>query len=48
MVAGNTNIMMARLDPVRYAQVQRLRKKDETDSELIRRAFDVLAEKEGV
>lgn len=48
MVAGNTNLIMARLDPIRYVKTEKLRKKDETDSELIRRAIDVLAEKEGV
>lgn len=43
---GNSNLVMARLDPERLALFGKLRKRREKDAELIRRAIDALAEKE--
>lgn len=47
MVVGNANVKHTRLDPVRLETFEGLRQGGETDAELIRRAIDALAEREG-
>jgi hypothetical protein len=44
---GNKNIVVARLDPDRLKLFGRLRRKGEQKCDVIRRAIDALAEKEG-
>ena len=46
MIIGNDNLIHARLDPDRMVLVRKLKKKGETDTNLLRRAIDALAEKE--
>jgi hypothetical protein len=45
---GNSNLKMVRLDPNRLQLFGKLRRKREKEGEVLRRAIDALAEKEGV
>jgi pantothenate kinase type III len=43
---GNSNLVMARLDPDRLKLFGKLRRKREKNADVIRRAIDALAERE--
>ena len=45
---GNSNLVMARLDPKRLSLIKDLKKPNEKTADVIRRAIDNLAEKEGI